>query len=159
MKTYFGEPVETARVLSADGWLDTGDLGYRLDSEIVITGRAKDLVIVNGRNVWPQDLEWTLEQEIDGLRNGDAAVFSVADDRGERVVALVQCRTGEAAAREALRVGAENLIRVRHGLEAQVALVPPHSLPQTSSGKLSRSRARALYIEGAFERSAATVSA
>ena len=63
MRSYFGEPEETAKVLSADGWLDTGDLGYRLDGEIVITGRAKDLIIVNGRNVWPQDLEWTAEAE------------------------------------------------------------------------------------------------
>jgi fatty-acyl-CoA synthase len=75
MKTYFGEPVETAKVLSSDGWLDTGDLGYTLDGQIVITGRAKDLIIVNGRNVWPQDLEWTVERELASVRNGDVAVF------------------------------------------------------------------------------------
>ncbi len=159
MKTYFGETAETAKVLSDDGWLDTGDLGYALDGQIVITGRAKDLIIVNGRNVWPQDLEWTLERELTGLRSGDAAVFSVGEEAGERVIALIQCRTGETAAREALRMAAANLIRSRHGLDAQVALVAPHGLPQTSSGKLSRARARALYLSGAFDAATANVTA
>ena len=151
MKSYFGEPDETARALSPDGWLETGDLGYTLDGQIVITGRAKDLIIVNGRNVWPQDLEWTAEQEVAGLRAGDVAVFSVNDDSGEeKVVALVQCRTTDAAARSALAIEAGNLLRARHGLEVNVVPTPPHSLPQTSSGKLSRSKAKALYVSGAF---------
>jgi fatty-acyl-CoA synthase len=151
MKSYFGEPEESARVLCGDGWLDTGDLGYGLDGQIVITGRAKDLIIVNGRNVWPQDLEWTAERELAALRGGDVAVFSIFDDEGERVVALVQCRSSDAAAREALRGQVGVLIRARHGLEVSVVLTPPHSLPQTSSGKLSRTRAKSLYLSGAFE--------
>ena len=151
MTTYFNEPEETAKILSADGWLDTGDLGYTLGDQIVITGRAKDLIIVNGRNVWPQDLEWTAEKEIGVLRSGDVAVFSVSGEIDEGVVALVQCRTNEGEAREALRAEVGTLIRTRHGLEAKVVLAPPHSLPQTSSGKLSRSRARSLYLAGAFE--------
>jgi fatty-acyl-CoA synthase len=159
MTSYFGEPVETARVLSADGWLDTGDLGYGLDGQIVITGRAKDLIIVNGRNVWPQDLEWTAESEIACLRSGDVAVFSVNGEADERVIALVHCRTSASAAREDLRCQTANLIRTRHGLEAEVVLVPPHSLPQTSSGKLSRSAARSLFLSGAFEARATKVDA
>ena len=160
MRSYFGEPEESARVLSADGWLDTGDLGYALDGQIVITGRAKDLIIVNGRNIWPQDLEWTAEQEIAVLRSGDVAVFSVPGDADEeRVVALVQCRTSDSRARDALRDEVANLIRVRHGLEARVAPVPPHGLPQTSSGKLSRSRAKSLYLSGAFDTAVASVPA
>jgi fatty-acyl-CoA synthase len=152
MKNYFGEPAETAKALSADGWLDTGDLGYTLDGQIVITGRAKDLIIVNGRNVWPQDLEWTAEQEAPALRAGDVAVFSVHDEDGEeKVVALVQCRTADPAARSALAAEVSNLLRARHGLEVRVAPVPPHSLPQTSSGKLSRSKAKALFVSGAFK--------
>ena len=157
MKSYFGEPAETAKALSADGWLDTGDLGYTLDGQIVITGRAKDLIIVNGRNVWPQDLEWTAEKEIGGLRAGDVAVFSVNDDSGEeRVVALVQCRTTDLAARDALATEVGNLLRVRHGLDVKVTPTPPHGLPQTSSGKLSRSKAKALYMAGAFRPAAVT---
>ncbi len=150
MRSYFGEPEETAKALSPDGWLDTGDLGYSLGGELVITGRAKDLIIVHGRNVWPQDLEWSAEQEIGGLRSGDVAAFSIPDVDGERVVVLVQCRLGDITAREALRVAVANLIRARHGLDAEVILTPPHSLPQTSSGKLSRSRARSLYLSGGF---------
>ena len=61
MPGYFSEPEASREVLSDDGWLDTGDLGYLLDGEIVVTGRAKDLIIVNGRNVWPQDIEWAIE--------------------------------------------------------------------------------------------------
>ena len=160
MKSYFGEPDETAKTLSADGWLDTGDLGYALDGQIVITGRAKDLIIVNGRNIWPQDLEWTAEQEAPALRAGDVAVFSVHDDGGEeRVVALVQCRTADSAARAALAAEVGNLLRARHGLEVKVEPIPPHSLPQTSSGKLSRSKAKALYVSGAFEPAPATLTA
>lgn len=160
MKSYFGEPAETAKTLSSDGWLDTGDLGYMLDGQIVITGRAKDLIIVNGRNVWPQDLEWTAEKEIEGLRAGDVAVFSVNDDLGEeRVVALVQCRTSDTEARAALATEVGNLLRVRHGLDVKVAPTPPHSLPQTSSGKLSRSKAKAMYLAGAFQPAAVTLTA
>ena len=150
MKSYFGEPRETAKALCSDGWLDTGDLGYTLDGQIVITGRAKDLIIVNGRNVWPQDLEWTAEQGIEGLRSGDVAVFSVDGDE-ERVVALVQCRTRDEEERERLRKEVANLLRVRHGLDVLVSPIRPHSLPQTSSGKLSRSKAKALYLAGAFD--------
>ena len=158
MKSYFGEPQETAKTLSPDGWLDTGDLGYVVDGEIVITGRAKDLIIVNGRNVWPQDLEWTAEQGIENLRSGDVAVFSV-DGGEERVVALVQCRTRDEAAREQLAKDVGNLLRVRHGLDVLVTPTPPHSLPQTSSGKLSRTKAKALYLAGAFDAARVNVTA
>ncbi len=150
MTGYFGSPEETARVLSPAGWLDTGDLGYLLEGQVVVTGRAKDLIIVNGRNLWPQDLEWTIETEVGVLRSGDVAVFSISRDLGEEVVALVQCRTRDPGEREALAAQVANLIRGRHSVEAIIVLVPPHSLPQTSSGKLSRSQARALYLAGHF---------
>jgi fatty-acyl-CoA synthase len=159
MLGYFGAPEETARVLSADGWLDTGDLGYLINGQIVITGRAKDLVIVNGRNVWPQDLEWAAEAEITSLRSGDVAVFSVDNGEDEEVVVLVQCRVTDAAAREAMALELTRFFRGRQGLETRVVLVPPHSLPQTSSGKLSRSRARLMYQDGAFEPRAAATAA
>jgi fatty-acyl-CoA synthase len=159
MKAYYGAPEETRQVLAADGWLDTGDLGYNLGDQIVITGRAKDLIIVHGRNVWPQDLEWTAERQIEGLRSGDVAAFQVATADDEKVVALVQCRTREPVKRAALRDCVASTLRVAHGLEVEVVLAPPHSLPQTSSGKLSRSRARALYLAGAFEDAAQSVTA
>lgn len=151
MQAYFGDPDETERVLSADGWLNTGDLGYLHDGEVVITGRAKDLIILNGRNIWPQDLEWTLESEIDLLRSGGVAAFSVDETHGERVVVLCECRNSDAGTREALRETVGGILRSRHGVEARVVPVPPRALPQTSSGKLSRSKAKQLYLQGVFD--------
>ncbi|HXV01397.1 MAG TPA: fatty acyl-AMP ligase [Caulobacteraceae bacterium] len=159
MRAYFRAPEETARVVTPDGWLDTGDLGYLLDGQVVITGRAKDLIIVHGRNVWPQDLEWTAERQVEALRSGDVAAFSVPTPEDEKVVALVQCRTRDQAARAELRACTASILRSSHGLEVDVVLVPPHSLPQTSSGKLSRSRAKALYLSGAFSETAQPVIA
>jgi fatty-acyl-CoA synthase len=159
MGGYFEQPELTAEVLSADGWLDTGDLGYLLDGEIVITGRAKDLIIINGRNIWPQDLEWAAE-ELPELRRGDVAAFSVDDDKaGETVVVLVQCRIGEAAQREKLKRDVHALLQKAHGVEARVTMVPPKALPQTSSGKLSRSKAKANYLSGAYDQFDAAVGA
>ena len=155
MRAYFGQPEETRRVISDDGWLDTGDLGYFSGGEIVITGRAKDLIIVNGRNVWPQDLEWTAEAEAAALRSGDVAVFSVPSEGEETVVAVVQCRTSDPDARERLRADIAGCLRLRHGIETEVVLAPPHSLPKTSSGKLSRSKAKAMYQAGQFSPQAA----
>jgi fatty-acyl-CoA synthase len=150
MEGYFGAPAETAQVLTDDGWLNTGDLGFFADGEIVISGRAKDLIIVNGRNLWPQDLEWTAEAELAQLRSNDVAVFSVNGETDEVVVALVQCRVGEPAEREVLAAELSNIFRARYGVEARVVLVAPRSLPLTSSGKLSRSRAKGLYLAGGF---------
>jgi fatty-acyl-CoA synthase len=137
-------------VLSADGWLDTGDIGFLVEGEIVITGRGKDLIILNGRNIWPQDLEWTAEAEVEGLRSGDVAAFSVPGDGEETVVVLVQARGGDADSRAALVEKIAGVLRLRHQVEAQVQLVGAHALPQTSSGKLSRSKARAAYLAGAY---------
>lgn len=150
MREYFEQPEETARVLSADGWLDTGDLGFLIEGEIVITGRGKDLIILNGRNIWPQDLEWTAEAEVEGLRSGDVAAFSIPGDGEEAVVVLVQARGGDADTRAALVEKITGVLRLRHQVEAQVQLVGAHALPQTSSGKLSRSKAKAAYLAGAY---------
>jgi fatty-acyl-CoA synthase len=150
MTGYFRQPELTAEALSPDGWLDTGDLGYLLDGEIVITGRAKDLIIINGRNIWPQDLEWTAETLPD-LRRGDAAAFSiVGEDEQEQIVVLVQCRTSDLAARTKLKQDVAGLLQRSMGVEARVELVPPKGLPQTSSGKLSRAKAKANYQQGLY---------
>lgn len=145
MTAYYREE-EATRAAIVDGWLDTGDLGYVADGQIVITGRAKDLILVNGRNVWPQDLEWTVESEIAGVRSGDVAVFSVDADEGEEVVALVQSRASAPEARETLADEVSKLLRLRFGAPVTVRLVGAHALPVTSSGKLSRSRSRELYL-------------
>lgn len=154
MREYYGDPVQTAACLQ-DGWLDTGDLGFFLNGQIVITGRAKDLMIVHGRNLWPQDLEWTIERQVDAVREHGAAAFSVTpDDTGktveERVIVVVECRLRKDEDREALRREVHAAVREIHGVEAQVMLAGNNTLPKTSSGKLSRAKARVMYLEGAF---------
>ena len=154
MPGYFNAPEASAAVLVGGGWLDTGDLGYTIAGSVVVTGRAKDLIIVNGRNIWPQDLEWGIET-IAGLRRGDAAAFSLDDETAhstgaETVVVLVQCRLGEVAARQALKRDVAAKVREIAAIDCQVALIPPKGLPQTSSGKLSRARAKTNYLAGQY---------
>ena len=150
MPGYYGEPDATREVLSADGWLDTGDLGYRLDDEVVVTGRAKDLIIVNGRNVWPQDIEWALESR-GVVKNDDAAAFSIDTPDGERVVVAVLARASGEDGRQALARDVAGAVREMIAVDCDVALVPPSlGLPTTSSGKLSRTRAKANYLAGVY---------
>jgi fatty-acyl-CoA synthase len=146
MTEYFGRREETARVLSSDGWLDTGDLGYLVGRSLVVAGRSKDLILVNGRNVWPEDLELAVEHQIETVRQGDVVAFSVDEQEAERVVLLVQCRTSDEASREALRSAVAEVVLARAGLKCNVVLVSHNALPRTSSGKLSRMRARDMYL-------------
>jgi fatty-acyl-CoA synthase len=148
---YFEEPEATAEVFK-DGWLDTGDLGYLIDGQIVITGRSKDLMIINGRNIWPQDVEWAIEA-LNSVRQGDVAVFSIETaERDPRVVILVQCRMRDGDGRDQLKREVKATAMRTAAVECDVVLVPPHSLPVTSSGKLSRTAARQKYLSGFFDR-------
>jgi len=153
MAGYFGQPEETRRVLSADGWLDTGDLGYTLDGALVITGRAKDLIIIAGRNIWPQDLEWSVEESLN-LKRSDACAFSIEGPDGqEQVVMLLVARPTDAGEREALRQSAQSLLQRAHGIEAKIVLVGTRDIPQTSSGKIARARAKAAYLADRYRES------
>ena len=150
MPGYFGEPEATREVLADDGWLDTGDLGYWLNGEIVVTGRAKDLIIINGRNVWPQDIEWAIEAKRI-VKNGDAAAFSIDTGEGERVVVAVLARVSGEEGRAVLARDVAGAVREAIAVDCDVALVPPTTgLPTTTSGKLSRSRAKANYLAGLY---------
>ncbi len=148
MDGYFENAEATQAIMTVDGYMDTGDMGYWLDGEIVITGRAKDLILHNGRNIWPQDIEWAAEQ-IEPLRNGDAAAFAVEGEDGEDdVVVLVHCRLADAAEMEDLRRKVAAVVHQTAGIECAVVLVAPKSLPFTSSGKLSRAGAKDGYLTG-----------
>jgi fatty-acyl-CoA synthase len=150
MPGYFGEPEASREVLSADGWLDTGDLGYLLGGEVVVTGRAKDLIIVNGRNIWPQDIEWAVEAR-KVVRSGDSAAFSIETDEGERVVVAVLARVSGEEARANLMRDVAGAVREAIAVDCEVALVAPTlGLPTTSSGKLSRARTKANYLAGLY---------
>ncbi len=151
MAGYFNDPEGTRNVLDENGWLDTGDMGYMIGPALYIVGRAKDLIILNGRNHWPQDIEWTVEQ-IDGLRSGDSAAISVPGRGNEEVaMILVQPRVSELDERRRLVDEIKRRIQKDVGIACRVALVKPRSLPRTSSGKLSRVKARANYMSGLLE--------
>jgi fatty-acyl-CoA synthase len=147
MTGYLGKEAETREVLSADGWLNTGDLAYWVGDELVITGRQKDLIIINGRNIWPQDMEFITEQQPE-VRPGDASAFSITGtDGSEKAILVVQCRKLEQTTRSDLALRLHSLIKGELGIECLVELVPRNTLPRTTSGKLSRSGARKGFLE------------
>ncbi|TPG17564.1 fatty acyl-AMP ligase [Sphingomonas koreensis] len=147
MNGYFRDQDATNACL-ADGWLDTGDMGYMSDGYVYIVGRAKDMIIVNGRNHWPQDIEWAVEQ-LPGFKAGDIAAFAITTPGGEETPAvLVQCRTSDESERLRLRDEIRERVRSVTGMNCVIELVPPRTLPRTSSGKLSRAKARNLYLAG-----------
>ncbi len=154
---YFSDLDATARLYNGD-WLDTGDMGYFLNGEIVITGRAKDLIIINGRNIWPQDIEWAVEK-VDGVRQGGVAAFSVDDGVGEKIVVVAERRGLSAEALADLHREVARTIQTAAGAPATVILAKPHSMVLTSSGKLSRAKVRQKYLAGEFESDASETEA
>nr|WP_157079972.1 long-chain-fatty-acid--AMP ligase FadD32 [Skermania piniformis] len=185
---YWGRPDESAATFRnrlvarqpershADGtaadadWMRTGDYGVYIDGELCITGRVKDLVIVDGRNHYPQDLEFSAQEASDAIRPGFLAAFSVPanelpdvvfedsytglqqdpDDTSEQLVIVAERAAGKGKAdprpiAEQIRVA----IAQRHGVTARdVLLVPAGSIPRTSSGKIARRACKAAYLEG-----------
>jgi fatty-acyl-CoA synthase len=151
MSGYFGEEALTAEVLSADGWLNTGDLAYMADGSVVITGRQKDLIIINGRNIWPQDLEYIAESQPE-VRTGDASAFSVtAADGDDKAVLVLECRESRHTQRMELANRIQALIRQDLGIDCFIELVPRNTLPRTTSGKLSRSGAKKDFLQRVAE--------
>jgi len=151
MSGYFGEEALTAEVLSGDGWLNTGDLAYIADGSIVITGRQKDLIIINGRNIWPQDLEYIAENQPE-VRTGDASAFSVtAADGDDKAVLVLECRESRHTQRMELTTRIQALIRQDLGIDCFIELVPRNTLPRTTSGKLSRSGAKKDFLQRVAE--------
>ena len=150
MHSYFRNQEATDECL-VDGWLDTGDMGYMADGYLFIVGRAKDMIIINGKNHWPQDIEWAVEQ-LPGFNHGDIAAFAVETENGEEAPAvLVHCRVSDPEERIKLHEQIRDKVRAITGMNCVVELVPPRTLPRTSSGKLSRAKAKRLYLSGEIE--------
>jgi len=151
MHSYFRDEESTRACLSDNGWLDTGDMGYMSSGYIFIVGRAKDMIIINGRNHWPQDIEWAVEQ-LPGFKSGDIAAFAITGPSGEETPAvLVHCRVSDNEERGRLRDEIRERVRAITGISPVVELIPPRTLPRTSSGKLSRTKARNLYLSGEIQ--------
>ncbi len=145
---YFRDETKT-RELMRGRWLDTGDDGYMAGGDIHITGRVKDIIIRAGQHIFPQEIEEAVAR-IPGIRKGCVAVFGVADSTSgtERVVVLAETRETDFSARALLEGRAQEVVTTIAGAPAdEIVLAPPHSAPKTSSGKIRRSAAKALYLD------------
>ncbi|HBV21807.1 MAG TPA: fatty acyl-AMP ligase [Nitrosomonas sp.] len=147
MTGYYNNPKETQKALKPDNWLDTGDIGFLYEGDLYITGRRTDVIIVNGRNIRAQDIEELAEQQPE-VRSREASAFGVNDTDGTTTIVLViECRLTSATERHSLIKRLQQLVYMAFGVNCIVELVPPHTLPRTSSGKLSRFAARQGYIQ------------
>jgi fatty-acyl-CoA synthase len=152
---YFQEPeltAETFRALPGDGggpWLFTGDLGYTVGGRLFVCGRLKDIIIVRGRNYYPSDIEWAVN-ELPGVRRGNAVAFGVDVDGEEQLV--VACE-GAAADAAAIREATTTCVAEQFGLAVhEVVVTPLATLPRTSSGKPQRRKTRQMYVDGTLPR-------
>ncbi len=147
MSGYFGNLKVTREVLSDDGWLNTGDIAYRIGSGIVITGRSKDMIIINGRNIWPQDIEFLAEGQNE-IRTGDAMAFFIHNPQGEELaIMVVECREIEQQKRLDLINRLSRQIRQELGIDCIIELVPRGTLARTTSGKPSRHATKNIYLQ------------
>lgn len=165
-KGYWHQPEQTreifeAQPVSADGaWLRTGDLGALVEGELYVLGRIKDLIIIDGANHAPQDIELTVERSDDRIRPGCCAAFSIEEDQQEKLVIVYEIREGisEAelpAVHQSILGNIRRAVSREHNLRLHDALVlEPRSIPKTSSGKLQRFACRQLF-ERRHEKSAA----
>jgi fatty-acyl-CoA synthase len=143
---YFGNPEATAGAFK-NGWLYSGDLGYKADGDVFVCGRVKDMIIINGRNYYPQDIEW-LVQDLEGVRKGAVVAFSCQPDgaASEQLVIVAEWAGKERPA-DAVLADIEkriiSLVQSDIGLAVwKVALIPAGTIPKTSSGKLQRRRTK-----------------
>ena len=148
---YYRRPDATAEAFDGD-WLRTGDLAYTVDGELVVCGRIKDVIIVGGRNVFPEDVERAVGA-VEGVRDGNVIAFGVEGVRGKEVIVVVaETRGGEAEERRQTREEVAERVLDAVGLPAgEVVLVQPGTLPKTSSGKLQRSLCRTRFLEATLE--------
>ncbi|GLQ19414.1 fatty acyl-AMP ligase [Algimonas porphyrae] len=145
---YFRNSQATEAAFSKDGWLDTGDLGYWHDGQLIVTGRYKDLILYHGRNIWPQDIEWAA-QAAAPHRCGRACSFSVGGAGDQKtIMLLLECRTRDPKLLAEIEAAVSAAIRLEVGVPVQLMLVPKSTMIITSSGKLSRARVKQKFLDG-----------
>jgi fatty-acyl-CoA synthase len=146
---YYGDPDATEAAFH-HGWLRTGDLGYLVEGELVVCGRIKDVIILGGRNVHPQDVERAIA-DVDGVRAGNVIAFGTRGRRGrEALVVVAEAR--DSTGSDNVRAAVSSRVRDIVGMPAEdVVLVRPGTLPKTSSGKLQRSLCRERYLGAELE--------
>jgi fatty-acyl-CoA synthase len=146
---YYRNPDATAAGFR-DGWLRTGDLGYLVDGELVICGRRKDVIIVGGRNVFPEDIE-RAAAGVDGVRAGNVIAFGTTGHKGrETIVVVAETKTDDDAA--PVRAAVAERVTDAIGIPpSEIVLVAPGTLPKTSSGKLQRSLCKDRYLSDVLE--------
>ena len=148
MSGYFRDDISRQKILSM-GCMDTGDLGYLLEGNLYVTGRKKDLIIIRGRNIWPQDIEYVAESEPE-IRAGDAIAFITPEqDNGGKIILQIQCRVSSEERRSQIIHTLTARIQSEFGIAVDVVLLPPHSIPRTSSGKPARAEAKKRYLSEA----------
>ena len=147
---YYRNPDATSGLIGADGWLETGDIGYLADGELFVTGRDKDIIIKGGRNLHPHEAE-ELASGVEGVRAGCVAAFGVGDPaRGtERFVVVVETRQTSAATRQRIKTEVTNRITAALGVPPNLVVpAPPGAVLKTSSGKIRRAATRDAYLAG-----------
>ncbi len=162
---YFRNPKATETLLSCGpatgpgeyAWVNSGDRAYRADGEFYVTGRVKDIIIKGGRNLYPHEVE-ELAARADGIRKGCIVAFGLTDEATgtEKLVVVAETRERDAARRAALASAVTDLVSRGLGLPPdRVELIPPGSIPKTSSGKLRREETKQLYLAGTLSASRA----
>lgn len=150
---YFADTEKTAELFDGD-WLNSGDLGYIANGDVFITGRSKDIIIRAGQHIYPEEVERAVGQ-VPGIRRGCVAVFGVRDrpTATERMIVVAETRETDADRLAALREQAiAAVVRVLDAPPEATLLLPPRSIPKTSSGKLRRSETRKLFEYGVLGR-------
>jgi acyl-CoA synthetase (AMP-forming)/AMP-acid ligase II/acyl carrier protein len=146
---YFEDPVANERAIDAEGWLDTGDLGVILNGDLYVTGRAKEIIFVNGQNYFPHDLEG-IAQQAEGLELGKvvAAGCRPANAEGDELTFFVLHR---GTLEEFLPIAQEitRLVNEHAGLEV-AHVVPVKRIPKTTSGKIQRVALEQAFVAGEF---------
>ncbi len=154
LQTRLGDDSHATGVPDNAYWLATGDLGTYLGGELYLTGRSKDLIILDGANHYPTDIETTVSRSSRAVRSGYVAAFSVPGERGEQLVIVAERAAGAGrvepgAVADAVRAAVSRLHQVR---VADFRFVAAGVIPRTTSGKLARSACRSEYLAGAYDR-------